>query len=54
MAPVKVVRPLVRYADLERTPENGRRYELYDGEVFAVPVPLPRHQVVLSARSMVP
>jgi Uma2 family endonuclease len=27
-------------------PEDGRRYELYDGEVFVVPAPLPRHQVV--------
>jgi Uma2 family endonuclease len=43
---VKTVRPRVSYADLERAPEDGRRYELYDGEVFAVPAPLPRHQVV--------
>ena len=27
-------------------PEDGRRYELYDGEVFVVPAPLPRHQIV--------
>lgn len=46
MAPVKVVQPRVSYADLERAPEDGRRYELYDGEVFVVPAPLPRHQVV--------
>jgi Uma2 family endonuclease len=46
MAPVKVVRPRVSYADLERAPEDGRRYELYDGEVYVVPAPLPRHQVV--------
>jgi hypothetical protein len=55
MAPVKVGRPCVSYADLERMPEDGRRYELYDGEVFVVPpAPLPRHQVILSARSMFP
>jgi Uma2 family endonuclease len=36
----------VSYADLERAPEDGRRYELYDGEVFVVPAPLPRHQIV--------
>ncbi len=46
MTPVKVIRPRVSYADLERMPEDGRRYELYDGEVFVVPAPLPRHQVV--------
>jgi len=46
MAPVKIVRPRVSYADLERAPEDGRRYELYDGEMFVVPAPIPRHQVV--------
>ena len=46
MWPMKAVRPRVSYADLERAPEDGRRYELYDGEVFVVPAPLPRHQVV--------
>lgn len=46
MSPVKVVEPRITYADLERWPEDGRRYELYDGEVFVVPGPLPRHQVV--------
>ena len=35
----------VRYADLEKWPEDGRRYELYDGEVFVVPSPLPAHQI---------
>jgi Uma2 family endonuclease len=28
-------------------PENGRRYELYDGEVFVVPSPILRHQIVV-------
>jgi len=42
----RIVRPRVRYADLERAPEDGRRYELYDGEVYVVPAPLPIHQVV--------
>jgi len=27
-------------------PEDGRRYELYDGQVSVVPAPLPRHQVI--------
>lgn len=46
---MEVVRPRVSYADLERTPEDGRRYELYDGEVFVVPSPLPIHQMVVQA-----
>jgi Uma2 family endonuclease len=36
----------VSYGDLERAPEDGRRYELYDGEVYVVPAPMPRHQGV--------
>src|SRR5437588_4914799 len=35
----------VGYADLEKWPEDGRRYELFDGEVFVVPAPLPIHQI---------
>jgi Uma2 family endonuclease len=46
MGVVERVQPRVSFADLERTPEDGRRYELYDGEVFVVPAPMPRHQVV--------
>jgi Uma2 family endonuclease len=37
----------VSYADLQRMPEDGRQYELYDGEVHVVPSPTNRHQVVL-------
>jgi Uma2 family endonuclease len=44
---VKVERPRVSYADLQRAPEDGRRYELYDGEVFVVPAPLPAHQLAV-------
>jgi Uma2 family endonuclease len=39
----------VSFADLEGWPEDGRRYELYDGEVYVVPSPIPLHQMV-SAR----
>lgn len=46
MAAVKAASPRVSFADLERWPEDGRRYELYDGEVYVVPSPLPLHQVV--------
>lgn len=35
------------FADLERMPDDGRRYELYDGEIVVVPTPLPRHQDVV-------
>ena len=46
---MKVVRPRVSYSDLARAPEDGRRYEIYDGEVFVVPSPLPLHQRVTLA-----
>jgi Uma2 family endonuclease len=47
MAPVSQVRrPRISYTDLVHQPEDGRRYEIYDGEVFVVPSPLPLHQVV--------
>ena len=47
MAPVsRLVKPRVGYTDLCNQPEDGRRYEIYDGEVFVVPSPLPLHQVV--------
>ena len=47
MTPVRVVRPRVSYTDLQQAPEDGRRYELYDGEVFVVPAPIPRHQLAV-------
>lgn len=46
MAAMGTARARVSYADLERWPEDGRRYELYDGEVRVVPSPLPIHQFV--------
>ena len=46
MGGVERVRARVSFADLERAPEDGRRYELYDGKVYVVPAPIPRHQVV--------
>jgi Uma2 family endonuclease len=49
MGAVERVRPRVSFADLERAPEDGRRYELYDGEVYVVPAPIPLHQVVQHA-----
>jgi Uma2 family endonuclease len=46
MAPMKAAYPRVSFADLEKWPEDGRRYELYDGEVYEVPSPFPLHQMV--------
>jgi Uma2 family endonuclease len=42
----RILRPRVGYTDLAQAPEDGRRYELYDGEVQVVPSPLPRHQII--------
>src|SRR5262249_47161207 len=36
----------VTFAALQQWPDDGRRYELYDGEVVVVPSPFPRHQRV--------
>lgn len=49
MAGVRAVKHRVSFAEMEQWPEDGRRYELYDGEVYVVPSPLPLHQFV-SAR----
>ena len=46
MRRMKSVKPPVSHADLQRMPEDGKRYELYDGELWVVPSPLPRHQRV--------
>lgn len=43
---MRTMRPRLSFADLERMPEDGRRYELYDGELSEVPSPIPRHQRV--------
>lgn len=44
---MKAVDPRVTYAELEQWPDDGRRYELYGGEVIVVPTPLPIHQLVV-------
>jgi len=43
---MKAADPRVTFAELQRWPDDGRRYELYDGEVIVVPSPFPRHQRV--------
>jgi Uma2 family endonuclease len=46
MAAMRAVNPRVSFAELQQWPEDGRRYELYDGEVIVSPSPFPRHQRV--------
>src|SRR4051794_34991343 len=46
MTAMKAAHPRVSFADLEKWPKDGRRYELYDGEVYEVPSPFPLHQMV--------
>src|SRR5436309_11727920 len=53
MAPMQAAHPRVSYADLERWPDDGRRYELYDGEVYVVPSPLLLHQIVAARLHLV-
>ena len=48
MSGVKAVYPRVSYAEVEGWPEDGRRYELYDGEVFVIPSPISLHQLVIA------
>jgi Uma2 family endonuclease len=48
MAGVSAAGQRVSFTDMEKWPDDGRRYELYDGEVFVVPSPLPLHQFVLA------
>ena len=43
---MEAVKQPVSYADLQRMPDDGNRYELYDGELSVVPSPLPIHQIV--------
>jgi Uma2 family endonuclease len=45
MTGVTAAHARVSFADLERWPEDGRRYELYDGEVHVVPSPILLHQI---------
>jgi Uma2 family endonuclease len=43
MAPPALERPLT-YDDLAAMPEDGRRYELINGELFELTGPTPKHQ----------
>jgi Uma2 family endonuclease len=37
-------RAILTYADYAALPDDGRRYELHDGELSVTPAPAPRHQ----------
>ena len=49
MASMQHVQPRFGYTDLENMPDDGRRYEIYGGELVVVPSPLVRHQVLVGA-----
>ncbi len=36
------------YADYEKLPDDGKRYEIIGGELFMTPAPYPKHQIVLN------
>ena len=37
------------YRDYEALPDDGRRYEIHDGELSVTPAPTPRHQIISGA-----
>jgi Uma2 family endonuclease len=45
---MKAVQPCLTYPELRLMPDEGKRYELIDGEVFVTPSPSEKHQRVLA------
>jgi Uma2 family endonuclease len=43
---MEAMKQRVSFADLQRMPDDGNRYELYDGELHVVPSPILLHQLV--------
>jgi Uma2 family endonuclease len=41
------VRTKLEYRDLLATPDDGKRYELIDGDLFVTPAPSPQHQRIV-------
>jgi Uma2 family endonuclease len=48
MIRMKAVQPTLTYPELRLMPDDGKRYELVDGEVFVSPSPSEKHQRVLA------
>jgi Uma2 family endonuclease len=44
---VSLVPPRVSFSELQQYPEDGPRYELYDGELVELAAPIPLHQLVV-------
>ncbi len=44
---MKVIQARLTYPELRVMPDDGKRYELIDGEVFVAPAPSEKHQRVL-------
>jgi Uma2 family endonuclease len=47
MSPVSLARHRVSFSELLQYPEDGRRYELYDGELIELSAPILRHQLAI-------
>ncbi len=45
--PGEIVKVVLTYEDYCRLPNDGRRYEILDGEIAVTPAPSPRHQEVV-------
>lgn len=43
-----VVDPRFTYSDLQTTPDDGKRYEILEGDMLVSPSPKPRHQEVVT------
>ena len=41
-----MTRTFLTYRDYEALPDDGRRYEIHDGELSVTPAPTPQHQIV--------
>ncbi len=41
---MKAIQPRLTYSELRLMPDDGKRYELIDGEVFVTPSPSEKHQ----------
>ncbi len=47
MVPMQDAQPRFGYSDLLAMPDDGRRYEIHEGELVVVPSPLLRHQIAV-------